>query len=69
MVIFQPIEIWKNRDIGNIDKRFIVADLVNVSYWLIYAFAIKDWAIGSVTAAYTVLYIITLGLCYRFKPK
>lgn len=69
MVIFQPIEIWKNRDIGNIDKRFIVAYLVNVSFWLIYAFAIKDWAIGSVTAAYTVLYIITLGLCYRFKPK
>ncbi len=63
----QPIEILLNRDSGDIEPRVHIMLIFRSGFWVVYALALEDKLIASLSFAYLTLFILTLVLIYRFR--
>lgn len=64
----QPLEIWRNKDSGAVEIRFVLTFLASTIFWLIYGFAIGDWVLEIIIPGFVSIHVATLVLWYRYRP-
>ena len=64
-----PWEIWRNRHAGVVEVRMVLANLVNSTFWLIYAIAIGDWVLMFLNPNFLASGLVTLALWLRYRPR
>lgn len=63
-----PWEIYRNKDSGVVELKLICVYLANSVFWIIYGVAIGDWVLIVTSPLYTVVSLITVALCYIYRP-
>jgi len=67
--IFQPWEIWKNKDAGVVEIKMLTAYTLGSSFWVIYAFAINDWVLKIVCPTFLLFLFTTIFLWFKYNKK
>ena len=67
-VATQPWEMWRKQSRGEVEIRLVLALLISVTFWSIYAFAVNALALMIMNPLLGVLLVITLVLWLRY-PK
>jgi uncharacterized protein with PQ loop repeat len=65
----QPLEIWKKKTSGVVSITFLVTHVASTTAWGIYALAIGDVFIFTFTAIAWLLFVITIVLWCKFRPR
>ena len=67
----QPLEIWRNESIGDIDIRVPIVTMLGGFVWLGYSFLLEEITWG--LRAYLIVYLLTVGstfvLCLIYPEK
>ena len=66
-LITQPWEIMKNKNSGMVEIKLIAVYLASTLFWVVYAFAINDWALQIICPTYLIIWIATLILWVKYK--
>jgi len=64
-----PWEMWRNKDAGVVEIRMIISNLLNSSFWLIYAVAIGDWVLEFINPCFLASGLVALALWRRYRPS
>ena len=65
----EPFELWKTRLPGVVDGRFLVACIASTTFWIIYAFAIGDWALEALASVNVLLLSVSLALWCLYRHR
>lgn len=65
----QPWEIWRSRSAGVVDIRLLTLFLVSNTFWVIYAYAVRDWVLMSLCPVYVATLGLSILLWWIYRPK
>ncbi len=67
----QPWEIWRKRDAGVVDIRLLLLFEASNMFWVVYAYAIRNWVLMVLCPVYVVILLVAiiLWLIYRRRSN
>lgn len=68
-LLFQIIEIWKNKSSGAVHLAQTIVSIFSVSFWLTYAFVFKFWPLQIINSIALILWITMLFSYLKYKVK
>lgn len=66
---FQPFEIWRSKDAGDVDIRLLVTYGIANGFWVVYAYATHIRALMIISPLMLFLSIVTITLWYFYRRK
>lgn len=65
----QPLEIWRKRSSGVVDIRLLLLFFTSNTFWVIYAFAVRDWVLMSLCPIYVLTLGLAIALWWKFRQR
>lgn len=63
----QPWEIYRERDAGDVDVKFVSVYTASTVFWVIYSFVIQDGPMQILTTSNLVVFVMTLLFWFYYK--
>ena len=63
----QPWKIWREKDAGAVEIKFIFTYLDNTFFWISYAYTIHDWVLQIICPCYFVLSALIIVLWFKYR--
>jgi hypothetical protein len=63
----QPYEMWKNKNAGVVNIRFIISLIASTLFWVVYAFSVGDLALQIICPAFLAILVVTAAFWFRYR--